>query len=105
VQLIDLLLPVVDYLPQVDQLTLRLLQHGVQVEQRLLAHLVHLLVKRVVVSGETLAVLPLHLGYEVVLPVRFVQLEPDLVGIGFYLGNRVEDLWQRQIYDPVGVWT
>ena len=74
-QTIYVLLPLVDDLAEVNKLPLALLKDRVYVVFRLIAHLLNFVVQDVVVPRESAAILSLNLGYEIICPVRFVQLK------------------------------
>jgi hypothetical protein len=103
-QSVNILLPLVYNLAEVNKLHLALLKDRVNVIFRFEAHLLDLVVQHVVVSSKPSTIFPLNLCYEIICSVRIVHLIPDLVRVGFNLGKRIENLLQAQIDDPIGVW-
>jgi len=85
-QSIYVLLPLVNNLAEVNKLPLALLKDRVYVIFRLIAHLLNFVVQDVVVPSKPPAIFSLNLRYEIICPIRFVQLIPDLVRVGFNLG-------------------
>ena len=103
-QSIYVLLPLVNDLAEVNKLPLALLKDCVYVILRLIAHLLNFVVQDVVVPSKPSAIFSLNLRYEIICPVRFVQLIPDSIRVGFNLGKGIKNLRQTQIDDPIGVW-
>jgi hypothetical protein len=103
-QTIYVLLPLVDDLAEVNKLPLALLKDRVYVIFRLIAHFLDFIVQDIVIPSKPSPIFSLNLRYEIICPIRFLQLIPDLIRVGFNLGKRIEDLRQTQIDNPIGVW-
>jgi hypothetical protein len=99
----DLLVLLVHYLPQLLYLCLALRHEHVEVVACLFFDLVYLCEQRVVVSREPLPVLPLHWLDKEIQSIRLVQLAPDPVGVGFYLGEGFKDLLEGEVDNAVGI--
>jgi hypothetical protein len=102
-QLRDLLLSIVNDLAQSRQLVLALVDDRVDVVLRLVLHLVHLRVQRVVVTSEPPPILPLHGSKEKVRAIGIIHMFPKSMAVGFDNCEGLTNLLKGEVDDAIGI--